>query len=90
MASRRASWIVTPKPQNLSTQASPCSDARTSTLLFQFGTRDEVISQEDVREFAPYAGGTNQLKVYESASHYQLFLNPDAFSWLRDQLTPGQ
>jgi cephalosporin-C deacetylase-like acetyl esterase len=63
-------------------------------LLFQFGTRDEVISDENVREFTPYACGTNQLKVYVSASHYQMFLNPDArrdrFSWLQDKLAPGQ
>jgi pimeloyl-ACP methyl ester carboxylesterase len=63
-------------------------------LLFQFGTGDEVISEENVREFTPYASGKNQLKVYESASHYQMFLNPDArrdrLSWLQGQLTPGQ
>ncbi len=63
-------------------------------LLFQFGTGDEVISQEYVREFTPYSCGTDQLKVYESASHYQMFLNPDArrdrLSWLRDQLAQGQ
>lgn len=59
-------------------------------FLFQFGTGDEVISQEYLREFAPYGCGTDQLKVYESGSHYQMFLNPDArrdrLSWLRDQL----
>jgi dienelactone hydrolase len=59
-------------------------------LLFQFGTGDEVIPQEYVREFTAYVCGTNQLKVYESGSHYQIFLNPDArrdrLSWLRDQL----
>ena len=63
-------------------------------FLFQFGTGDEVISQEYLREFAPYGCGTDQLKVYESGSHYQMFLNPDArrdrLSWLRDQLAQGQ
>ena len=63
-------------------------------LLFQFGTGDEVIQQEYVREFTPYVCGTNQLKVYESGSHYQMILNPDArrdrLSWLRDQLTQSQ
>ncbi len=47
-------------------------------LFFQFGTGDEVISQEYVREFTPYVSGTNQLKVYESGPNYQMFLNPDA------------
>jgi dienelactone hydrolase len=59
-------------------------------LFFQFGIIDEVISQEQVREFSPYAVGENQLKIYESASHYQMFFNPDArrdrVSWLQDQL----
>jgi hypothetical protein len=63
-------------------------------LLFQFGTGDEVIQQEYVREFTPYVCGTNQLKVYESGSHYQMILNPDArrdrLSWLRDQLVQSQ
>jgi dienelactone hydrolase len=36
-------------------------------LFFQFGSCDEVISEEYVREFLPYAVGENQLKVYESA-----------------------
>jgi dienelactone hydrolase len=60
------------------------------SILFQFGAGDEVISQDYVREFAPYASGTNQLKVYESGPHYQMFFNPDArrdrLFWLRDQL----
>jgi len=63
-------------------------------LLFQFGAGDEVISQEYVGEFTPYASGSNQLKVYESGSHYQMFLNPDArrdrLSWIRDELAQGQ
>lgn len=63
-------------------------------LFFQFGIGDEVITQEYVRKFTPYACGTNRLKVYESDSHYQMFLNPDArrdrLSWLRDQLAQGQ
>lgn len=63
-------------------------------LLFQFGTGDEVIQQEYVREFTPYVCGTNQLKVYESGSHYQMFLDPDArrdrLSWLRGQLAQSQ
>jgi dienelactone hydrolase len=63
-------------------------------LLFQFGAGDEVISQECVGEFTPYASGNNQLKVYESGSHYQMFLNPDArrdrLSWISDQLAQGQ
>jgi hypothetical protein len=63
-------------------------------LLFQFGSGDELITQEHVREFTPYLCGMNQLKVYESGSHYQMLLNPDArrdrLSWLRDQLSQSQ
>jgi hypothetical protein len=47
-----------------------------------------------VREFTPYACGTDQLKVYESGPHYSMFFNPDArrdrLSWLRDQLAQDQ
>jgi pimeloyl-ACP methyl ester carboxylesterase len=64
-----------------------CSNIR---LFFQFGTGDEIISQEHVREFSPYAVGRNQLKIYESGSHYQIIFDPDArhdrLSWLQDQL----
>jgi dienelactone hydrolase len=63
-------------------------------LLFQFGSVDEFISQEHVREFTPYACGTDRLKVYESGSHYQMFFSPDArrdrLSWLRDELAQDQ
>jgi dienelactone hydrolase len=63
-------------------------------LLFQFGTGDELITQEHLREFTPYVCGTNQLNVYESGSHYQMILNPDArrdrLSWLRDQLVQSK
>ena len=59
-------------------------------LFFQFGAGDEVISQEYVREFTACACGSNQLKVYESGPHYEMFYNPDArrdrLFWLRDQL----
>jgi dienelactone hydrolase len=68
-----------------------CSSIR---LLFQFGAGDEVISQEYVEEFRPYASGRNPLKVYESGSHYRMFLNPEArrdrLSWIRDQFAQGQ
>jgi dienelactone hydrolase len=63
-------------------------------LLFQFGAGDELITQEHVRQFTPYVCGTNQLKVYESGSHYQMILNPDArrdrLSWLRNQLAQSK
>jgi dienelactone hydrolase len=63
-------------------------------LFFQFGAGDEIISQEYVREFTAYGCGTNQLKVYESGPHYEMFFNPDArrdrLLWLRDQLFLGQ
>jgi len=47
-------------------------------LFFQFGAGDEVISQEYVREFTLYARKTNQLKVYESGPHYEMFFNSNA------------
>jgi cephalosporin-C deacetylase-like acetyl esterase len=63
-------------------------------LFFQFGAGDEVISQEYVREFTLYACGTNQLKVYESGPHYEMFFNSEArrdrLFWLRHQLFLGQ
>jgi dienelactone hydrolase len=58
-------------------------------LFFQFGSEDEVIPKSYVTEFLPYGGGDNRLKIYESASHYQMFFNPqarqDRLSWIRDQ-----
>jgi hypothetical protein len=64
-----------------------CSNIR---LFFQFGTGDEIILQEHVREFSPYAAGRNRLKIYESGSHYEIIFNPDArhdrLSWLQEQL----
>lgn len=82
-------YAATTKPHDASEYLQRCSNV---PLFFQFGTGDEAISQEDVSELMPYACGTNQLNVYESNSHYQIFLNPDArrdrLSWLRDQLTP--
>jgi pimeloyl-ACP methyl ester carboxylesterase len=84
-------YAEAPKGIDASEYLQRCSNI---PLLFQFGTGDEVIQQEYVREFAPYVCGTNQLKVYESGSHYQMFLNPDArrdrLSWLREQLTQSQ
>jgi pimeloyl-ACP methyl ester carboxylesterase len=60
-------------------------------LFFQFGADDEVISPEQVQEFAPYATGLNLLKMYDSATHLQMFFDPvarnDRISWLASQLT---
>jgi dienelactone hydrolase len=79
------------KPLDASEYLQCCSNI---PLLFQFGTGDEFISQEYVREVTPYACGTDQLKVYESGPHYSMFFNPDArrdrLSWLRDQLAQDQ
>jgi dienelactone hydrolase len=73
------------KPLDASEYLQCCSNI---PLLFQFGTGDEFISQEYVREFTPYAC------VYESGPHYSMFFNPDArrdrLSWLRDQLAQDQ
>ena len=55
-------------------------------LFFQCGADDEVVSPEQVQEFAPYAKGLNRLKVYDSATHLQMFFDPvarqDRISWL--------
>ena len=61
-------------------------------FLFQFGADDEIVSEQQVREFLPYAAVDNRLNVYESASHYAMILNADArhdrLLWLKDQLQP--
>jgi acetyl esterase/lipase len=76
------------KHLDLSKYLERCSNI---SFLFQFGTGDEVVSQEYVREFTPYARGTDQLRFYQSGSHYEMFLNPEArqdrLSWLRDQFS---
>jgi pimeloyl-ACP methyl ester carboxylesterase len=46
-------------------------------LFFQFGADDELISEQQVRDFSRYASGKNRLKIYESASHFGMFLNAD-------------
>jgi len=64
-----------------------CSNVR---LFFQFGSGDEVVSENEMKAFSPYLCEGDQLKIYESASHYEMFLNPDArqdrLCWLREQL----
>ena len=58
-------------------------------LFFQFGSEDELISQASVNEFLPYGRGDNRLKIYDAASHYQMFFNLDArkdrVSWIHDR-----
>jgi uncharacterized protein len=66
--------------------------SRTSNVRFflQFGAADEVVSEEQAREFLPYTGDANRLTIYESTSHYQMLLNADArhdrLLWLKDRL----
>jgi hypothetical protein len=52
---------------------------------------DELVSAEQTREFAPYAAGLNLLKVYDSATHLQMFFDSvareDRISWLHSK--PG-
>jgi cephalosporin-C deacetylase-like acetyl esterase len=64
-----------------------CSNTR---FFFQFGANDEVVSPEERQEFAPYATGLNLQKVYDSATHLQMFFNPvareDRISWLHSKL----
>jgi cephalosporin-C deacetylase-like acetyl esterase len=60
------------------------------SLFFQFGADDELVSAEQTREFAPYATGLNLLKVYDSATHLQMFFDlvarEDRISWLQSKL----
>jgi cephalosporin-C deacetylase-like acetyl esterase len=60
-------------------------------LFFQCGAEDEVVSTEQAQEFAPYATGLNRLKVYDSATHLQMFFDSvarqDRISWLDAQQT---
>jgi Alpha/beta hydrolase family len=80
-------YVEASKPFDAIEHLRRCSRVR---LFFQFGAEDELISQEYVREFLPYGIGDNHLKIYESASHYQMFFNPDArrdrLAWIQDQL----
>jgi cephalosporin-C deacetylase-like acetyl esterase len=58
-------------------------------LFFQFGSGDELVTEEHVREFRPYADGDNALRIYPSQSHNGLLLDPDArrdrLKWLVKQ-----
>ena len=60
------------------------------SLFFQFGADDELVSAEQTQEFAPYATGLNLLKVYDSATHLQMFFDSvaraDRISWLHSKL----
>jgi cephalosporin-C deacetylase-like acetyl esterase len=60
-------------------------------LLLQFGSRDEFVTEDEVRDFLPYSAGSNSLRVYESASHLQMFWHPfarrDRVAWLLKQLS---
>jgi pimeloyl-ACP methyl ester carboxylesterase len=60
------------------------------SLFFQFGADDELVSAEQVQEFAPYATGFNLLKVYDSATHLQMFFDSvartDRISWRHSKL----
>jgi hypothetical protein len=60
-------------------------------LLLQFGLGDEFVTEDEVREFLPYSAGNNLLRVYESGSHFQMFLDPvarrDRVAWLLNQLS---
>jgi cephalosporin-C deacetylase-like acetyl esterase len=65
-----------------------CSNTR---FFFQFGAEDEFVLAEQAEEFAPYATGLNLLKVYDSATHPQMFFDSvareDRISWLDSKLT---
>lgn len=80
-------YVEASKPFDAIEHLRRCSKVR---LFFQFGAEDELISQEYVRELLPYGIGDNLIKIYESGSHYQMFLNPDArrdrLAWIEDQL----
>jgi hypothetical protein len=65
-------------------------NARMRVSTFNFGANDEVVSPEERQEFAPYATGLNLLKVYDSATHLQMFFDSvaraDRISWLHSKL----
>ncbi|HEX6496714.1 MAG TPA: alpha/beta fold hydrolase [Acidobacteriaceae bacterium] len=46
-------------------------------FFFQFGTDDELISEQQVQDFSLYVSDGNQFKMYESASHFEMFSNAD-------------
>jgi pimeloyl-ACP methyl ester carboxylesterase len=60
-------------------------------LFFQFGAEDELVLPEQRQEFALYTTSLNLLKMYDSATHLQMFFDPvarnDRISWLASQLT---
>jgi hypothetical protein len=64
-----------------------CSNTR---FFLQFGANDEVVSPEERQEFAPYATGLKLLKLYDSATHLQMFFDSvaraDRISWLHSKL----
>lgn len=64
-----------------------CSNTQ---FFFQFGADDELVLVEQAQEFAPYATGPNLLKVYDSATHLQMFFDHvargDRISWLESRL----
>ena len=66
------------------------SQCLNTSLFFQFGAADELVSAEQTQEFAPFATGLNLLKVYDSATHLQMFFDPaareDRISWLHSKL----
>ena len=66
------------------------SQCLNTSLFFQFGANDEVVAPEERQEFAPYATGLNLLKVYDSATHLQMFFDSvaraDRISWLHSKL----
>jgi cephalosporin-C deacetylase-like acetyl esterase len=59
-------------------------------LLFQCGADDEVVLPEQVQELARFATSLNLLKVYDSATHLQMFFDPvaldDRIAWLDRKL----
>jgi hypothetical protein len=59
-------------------------------VVFLHGADDELVSAEQTQEFAPYATGLNQLKIYDSATHLQMFFDSaaraDRISWLHSKL----
>jgi dienelactone hydrolase len=59
-------------------------------LFLQFGSRDEFVPEQDIREFLPFVDGSNLLRIYESDSHLEMFLNAaarrDRLSWMQEQL----
>ena len=82
-----ADYIEASQPLDAVRFLGRCSNTR---LFFQCGAEDQLVPAEQAQEFAPYATGLNLLRMYDSATHLQMFFHSgareDRVSWLETQL----